>query len=148
MTSPALRHVKRRLLARASRLTQAATPARCYCLGIGVFLLIRGSTRLTGGAAFGLPGNGWRATLQLVLATLLLAATTGRATARNAVILVGLIYVAQTLLAVHMHDVLGIIPVDSRDHIVHPAIAVLALAAVLTTRPSRTDLQAQRPPAD
>jgi hypothetical protein len=138
-TSSAPRRVKGRLLATAVRLTRATTPARCYCLGIGLFLLIRGGSTLAGGAGYGLPGNGWRAILQLVLAMLLLAAITRRARARSAVILVGLIYAAQTLLGIHMHDLLGIIPLDSRDHVVHPAIAILALIAVVTTRRSAPD---------
>jgi hypothetical protein len=145
-TSPAIRQVKRRLLESAPRLRRATTPARCYCFGIGLFLLIRGGSTLTAGAGYGLPGDGWRAILQLVLATLLLAAAVRGGTARNAVILVGLIYAAQTLLGIHMHDVLGIIPVDGRDHIVHPVIAILALIAAITTRSGRTDLQT-RPPS-
>ena len=44
-----------------------------------------------------------------------------------------------------MHDLLGIIPLDSRDRIVHPAIAILALMAAVTTRRSHTDLQTQPP---
>ena len=136
-TSPTVRPVNRRILAKALSLTRAVTPARCYCLGIGLFFLVRGGSTLTGGARYGLPGDGWRAILQLAIATLLLAAITRRATARNAVILVGLIYATQTLLGIHMHDILGIIPVDSRDHIVHPAIAILALMAAVTTRRAR-----------
>jgi hypothetical protein len=131
-TSLWIRNVKGRLRGNAPRVTRVATPARLYCLGIGLFLLIRGGSTLTGGAGYGLPGNGWRAILQVTLATLLFSATVRRASARNAVILVGLIYAAQTLLGIHMHDILGIIPVDSRDRIVHPAIAILALLAVIT----------------
>jgi hypothetical protein len=142
-TSPAIRQTKRQLIATTSRLAQATTPARFYCLGIGIFLLIRGGSTLTGGAGYGLPGDGWRAILQLVLATLLLTASTRRATARKAVIIVGLIYAAQTLLGIHMHDLLGIIPVDSRDRTVHPAIAILALMAAVTSRRGRSDLQTQ-----
>jgi hypothetical protein len=124
------------------------TPARFYCLAIGLFLLIRGGSTLTGGAGYGLPGDGWRAILQLMLAALLLAAIARRATARNAVIAVGLIYAAQTLLGIHMHDLLGIIPLDSNDRIVHPALAILALVAVVTTRRDRTDEQTHREFAD
>jgi hypothetical protein len=123
-------------MSRTSRIAQATTPARCFCLAIGLFLLIRGATTLTAGAGFGLPGDGWRAILQVALAALLLAAIARRETARQAVIVVGLVYAAQTVLAINMHDVLGIIPVDSRDHVVHPAIAILALVAVLSTHRS------------
>jgi hypothetical protein len=38
--TPAMRQAKRHFVATASRLARAATPARCYCLGIGLFLLI------------------------------------------------------------------------------------------------------------
>jgi Domain of unknown function (DUF4383) len=137
-----------RLAATASRLARATTPARVFCVGIGLFLLIRGASTVIAGAEYGLPGDGWRAILQLVLAILLLAATVRRAIARNAVIVVGLIYAAQSLLGIHMHDLLGIIPVDSRDRIVHPAIAILALMAVVTTRLGRPDLQTQPPHTD
>jgi Domain of unknown function (DUF4383) len=133
-TSPAIDQAKRRLFATATCLAQATTPARCYCVGIGLFLLVRGGSTLTGGAGYGLPGDGWRAILQLVLATVMLAATARRATARTAVIVVGLIYAVQTVLGIHMHALLGVIPLDSRDRIVHPAIAILAVIAVVTTR--------------
>ena len=62
-----------------------------------------------------------------------LTAITRRTAARNAVIIVGLIYAAETLLGLRMHDIFGIIPVDSRDHIVHPALAIFALTAAATT---------------
>src|SRR2546421_5163366 len=121
-TPPASRRVTRKLFGAAVLRPRALTPARGFCVVIGLFLLIRGGSTLAGGAGYGLPGDGWRAILQLVLATLLLAAATGRARARKAVIVVGLIYAAQTLLGIHMHDVVGIIPVDGRDRVVHPAI--------------------------
>jgi hypothetical protein len=43
-----------------------------------------------------------------------------------------------------MHDILGIIPVDSRGRIVHPTIAILALIAAAATRRGGTDLRPQR----
>ena len=142
-TSRAIQRSKRRLLAAVVSMTRATTPARCYCLAVGLFLVIRGGTTLAGGAGYGLPGDGWRAILQLVLGALLLAAITGAGTARNAVIAVGLIYAVQTLLGIHMHDLLGLIPLDSRDHVVHPVIAILALIAAAATRRGRTERRTQ-----
>ena len=147
-TAPAIGQVKRHLRATGSRLTRGTTVARCCCLAVGLFLLVRGATTLTAGAGYGLPGDGWRAILQLVLATLLLASITRRRAARNAVIIVGLIYAAQTLLGLGMHDILGIIPVDSRDHIVHPAIAILALTAAAATGRGGVDMHARPPEPD
>ena len=147
-TSPAFHEVKRQLLATGSRLAQMSTPARCYCLVVGLFLLTRATSTMIGGAGYGLPGDGWRAILQLALGTLLIAAATSRATARTAAIVVGLIYTAQTLLGLHMHDILGVIPVDSRDRIVHPTIAVLGLMAAAATRRGGINLQPQPPHTD
>jgi hypothetical protein len=109
------------------------TPTRCYCALIGAFLLIRGGLTLAGGAGFGLPGDGWRGILQVVLGVLLLAAIPAGTAARNAVLAVGVIYAGQTLLGLHGHDILGAIPVDMRDRVVHPLLAMLALAALAAT---------------
>jgi hypothetical protein len=84
--------------------------------------------------------------VQLVIAMLLLAAISNRGAARNAVIAVGVIYASETLLGRHMHSLLGIIPVDKRDHIVHPALAIFALIAVASELRGRArrPLQATR----
>ena len=130
-TTSAAGRQRRRPIAALARVARATTPPRFYCAVIGLFLLIRAVSTLATGAGYGLPGVGWRAIRQLAVATLLLAAIRGRMAARNAVIAVGVIYAAQTLLGLHRHNILGIIPVDQRDHIVHPAIAILALIAVI-----------------
>jgi hypothetical protein len=112
---------------------------------VGLFSDPSHQRTLIGGATYALPGDGWRAILQLALATLLIAATTVRTTARTAAIFVGLIYAAQTLLGLRMHDILGIIPLDSRDRVVHPTIAILALVAAAATRRGGRDLRSQPP---
>lgn len=137
-TSADTRELGRPLGAPCRRLARATTATRCYCLAIGLFLLIRGASTIMAGAGYGLPGDGWRAILQLALAALLLAAIRDRTTARHAVIAVGIIYAGQTLLGLHRHSILGVIPVDNRDHIVHPALAILALIAVAAKPPRRS----------
>jgi hypothetical protein len=148
MPSPTISADTRRLSRPPSttcrRLAQATTATRCYCLGIGLFLLIRGTSTITTGASYRLPGDGWRAILQLTLAALLLAAISSRTRARNAVIAVGVIYAGQTLLGLHRHNILGIIPVDTRDHIVHPALAILALIA-LAAKPLTQNFHHEHP---
>ena len=47
-----------------------------------------------------------------------------------------------------MHDIFGIIPVDSRDHIVHPAIAILALTDAAATGRGGVDMHARPPEPD
>jgi len=68
-----------------------------------------------------------------------------RAPRERAAIAVGLLYAAQTVLGLHMHDILGIIPVDSRDRIVHPAISILGLIAAGATQRDGNARRSQRP---
>lgn len=115
--------------ARAAAWFRTRTAAQFYCLLIGAFLLIRGAGTLIAGASFDTPGDGWRAAFQLAVAALLLPASRSRVGAYRAVITVGVVYALVTALGIaNGNDVLGVIPVDARDKIVHPLIAMLALA--------------------
>ena len=107
---------------------RSRTLAQGYCLAIGAFLLIRGGSTLIAGASFARPGDGWRAAFQIAIATLLLLSSGSRRAAYRAVLAVGATYAIVTVLGIaNGHDVLGTIPVDTRDKIVHPALAILAL---------------------
>ena len=107
---------------------RSRTLAQCYCLLVGVFLLVRGASTLVAGASFALPGDGWRAAFQLLAAALLLLCSPSRAAAYRTVIAVGATYAVLSVAGIaNGHDVLGILPVDTRDNIVHPALAILAL---------------------
>jgi hypothetical protein len=118
-----------------SRVFMRRPPARWYAIVVGAFLAIRALSTLVAGASFATPGDGWRAVFQLfVAAALLLALSTRFSTARTD-FAVGVLYVLVTVLGlVDGHDVLGVIPVDSRDKVVHPLIAVSGLAVGLRER--------------
>jgi hypothetical protein len=117
---------------------RAITGPQWYCLLIGLFLLIRGASTLLAGASFAAPGDGWRASLQLAVAAVLAYGLVRRPAARIAVLAVGVLYTAETTLGlVNGRDILGLIPIDMRDKIVHPVIAVLAALALVTTLGSR-----------
>ena len=104
------------------------TAAQWYCLLVGGFLLIRAGSTLIAGASFVAPGDGWRAAFQLAVAAFLLPSSRSRIVAYRAVIAVAAIYSVVTALGIaDGHDVLGLIPVDARDKIVHPLIAIAAL---------------------
>jgi hypothetical protein len=108
------------------------TEPQWYSLLVGVFLLTRGVSTLAGGADFARPGDGWRAVLQLLVALVLLGCLTRRAGARVAVVAVGALYAAEAIIGnTDGHDILGVIPVDSRDKIVHPTLALLAIVVIL-----------------
>ncbi|OLR93301.1 hypothetical protein [Actinokineospora bangkokensis] len=111
---------------------RALSAPQWYALVVGAFLLIRGTTTLIAGADFSLPGSGWRAVPQVLVALLLLAALPRPAVAWRAVLAVGCLYAAEAVIGnLDGGDILGVIPVDARDRVVHPTLAVLALLAVL-----------------
>jgi hypothetical protein len=106
--------------------------ARWYCLVVGLFLGIRAVTTLAAGAHFGLPGDGWRSVWQLALTAILVAGFLWARTTTAAVAAVGVVYLAATGWEVARPDVLlGAIPVDMRDHVVHPLLAVLAAVVLV-----------------
>jgi hypothetical protein len=110
------------------------TAAQTFALLIGLFLAVRAVTTLAGGASFGLPGDGWRAAFQLIVAGALAFALARPAWTERIVLGVAVAYFALTVLGDWGNSVLGVIPVDSRDKLVHPLIAVLAIVALLIPR--------------
>jgi hypothetical protein len=118
---------------------RSASAPQYYSVVVGMFLCVRGLTTLFSGPDFSFPGDGWRAVAQVVIAVVLFACVARRTAALRAVIAVGVVYLAETLLGlIDGRDILGVIPVDMRDKIVHPTLAILALVAVgitLSMRP-------------
>ncbi|HTX97981.1 MAG TPA: hypothetical protein VME67_26020 [Mycobacterium sp.] len=108
---------------------------RWYCIVVGLFLAIRAVSTSAVGANFDLPGDGWRAVWQLVLAALLVVGVVRPRAAWPAVAVVGAVYVLATgLEAFHGTDLLGVVPVDMRDRIVHPLLAMFAVLSLLLAR--------------
>lgn len=121
-----------------------------YCLLVAAFFLIRAGSTLAAGASFDRPGDGWRSILQLVFALVLLAGLAGpdlggRGPARLAVAVTGLVYAGLSVLELFNGSVvLGVVPVDSRDRIVHPVLAIVAAACVAASRSRRAGQTASR----
>jgi hypothetical protein len=110
------------------------TAAQTFALLVGLFLAVRAITTLAGGASFGFPGDGWRAAFQLLVAGALGLALVRHEWSRRIVLAVCGAYVVLTVLGAGSDSVLGVIPVDARDRIVHPLIAVLAAVALVIPR--------------
>jgi hypothetical protein len=110
---------------------RAVSVLRWYCIVIGMFLGLRAISTLLAGASFAAPGDGWRAVFQLG-AVALLAAGLGRSRlTRGSVVIVGIAYLAATVLELFDGtSLLGAIPVDARDRVVHPLIAIAAGACL------------------
>ena len=120
---------------RAKNWTGAASVPRWYGGAVGLFLGIRAITTLTAGASFAVPGDGWRAVFQLVAVAILAAGIVVPRSARIAVATVGVIYLLATVSELaDGTTLLGAIPVDMRDRLVHPLIALLAAIALVIGR--------------
>lgn len=92
------------------------------------FLLARATTTLAMDASFAAPGDGWRSVWQLGLAAVLIAGIVRPSIARVTVGAVAAIYAVSTgLELVDGSQLLGVIPVDMRDRIVHPFLACTGL---------------------
>jgi hypothetical protein len=112
--------------------TGAASVPRWYCVAVALFLGIRAITTLAGDASFGVPGDGWRAVFQLVAVAILAAGIVSPGVTRISVVTVTVIYLlASVSELVNGAVLLGAIPVDMRDRIVHPSIAAAGLIALI-----------------
>jgi len=108
---------------------------RWYCIVIGMFLGIRAISTLLAGASFAAPGDGWRAVFQLGAVTVLAAGLGSPRLARGCVVIVGIVYLAATVLEFfNGASLLGAIPVDARDRVVHPLIAIAAGTCLAVAR--------------
>jgi len=104
---------------------------RWYAVAVGGFLFVRAISTLAGGASFAVPGTGWRSLFQLVAVAILVAGLVRPRAMRAAVAAVTVIYLLATVSElVNGTILLGAVPVDMRDRIVHPLIAILGAAAL------------------
>ena len=116
---------------RITNWTGAAGILRWYGVAVGGFLLVRAISTLAGGASFAVPGTGWRSLFQLIAVAILVAGLVRPKAMRGPVAAVTVIYLlAAVSELVNGTVLLGAIPVDMRDRIVHPLIAILGAAAL------------------
>jgi Domain of unknown function (DUF4383) len=120
---------------------QAASPARLYATVVGAVLTIAGIIGFFYSSSFGSPGsvdevfgifavNGWQNVLHLATGLLGLAAA-GYA-ARSYALAVGLLYVVLALWGFIIgggDSILGIVPINAEDNVLHLILGVLGLAA-------------------
>ena len=120
---------------RAKEWTGTSSVPRWYCVTVGLFLGIRSITTLAAGASFAVPGDGWRSLFQLVAVAILAVGIAGPRAARIAVTAVTVIYLVATVSELaDGTTLLGAIPVDMRDRLIHPLIALLGAIALVIGR--------------
>jgi hypothetical protein len=126
---------------------RARTPAQWYCLLVGLVLLAVGvlgfisdSSFETGDAVqgdsfLGFEVNGIHNLVHVASGLVLLAASPKRASARAVALAFGLVYGLVAIIGlVDTEDVLGLLPVNAADNILHVALAALGIATGLISR--------------
>ena len=125
------------------------TPAQWYCLLAGAALLLAGAlgfiadaswdtgTEIEGSNFIVFEVNGWHNVVHLLSGVLLLAAAARRTSARTIALLFGLTYAAVAIWGLLADVVLGLLPINAADNVLHLAIAGLGIAAGLASSPER-----------
>src|SRR3954454_11593796 len=111
------------------------TAAQWFCLIAGGLLLVRGASVLLMGESFGTPGEGWHAAFHLASGLVLVIASRNASVAYPVVgafvLVYGIITVAGT---VDGHDAFGVLPIDTRDNVIHFIYVALALGVLALDR--------------
>jgi hypothetical protein len=133
------------------QLMEASSPAKLYATVVGTVLTIAGIVGFFYSASFGSPGevdkvlgifdvNGWHNVVHLVTGLLGLVAV-GYA-AREYALGLGVVYLVVAIWGFVIgsgESILGVVPVNSDDNVLHLILGVAGLAAGLATpNPSRT----------
>ena len=143
--------------ARGASYTDRRTPAQWYCLLAGLALLLAGILGFVVDSQFdtgnGIDGdrlivlevNGWHNIVHLASGVVLLASAAKRASARSVALAFGVVYGIVTIIGlIDGSDVLGIIPVNPADNILHIALSLLGIVTALMSR-GRDDVPAGEP---
>ncbi len=149
--------------AAADRRAGERSPAQWFCIVVGATLVLVGllgflveakfdtSSSGDGGALDGenlilFEVNGWHNVVHLASGLFLLALSGRHATARTAALAFGAIYAVVTVIGlVDGKDVLGLIPINPADNILHILLTVAALAAGLAPWRDRGRAPARAP---
>jgi hypothetical protein len=128
----------------------ARTPAQWYCLLGGASLLLAGifgfvadsgfdtGNGVDGGSFLGFEVNAIHNLIHLASGLLLLAASRTRSLARTVAIGFGAVYGLVAVIGlIDGEDVLGLIPINSADNVLHVALAALGIVTGLISRDDR-----------
>ena len=131
----------------ATDFDRARTPAQWYCLLAGAVLALAGlagfiadasfefGNGIDGGSLLGFEVNGMHNLVHLASGALLLVASSRRDTAKAVAIAFGATYGLVALIGIlDGDDVLGLIPINSADNVLHVGLALVGLVAGLVSR--------------
>jgi hypothetical protein len=122
------------------------TPAQWYCLLAGAALLLAGifgfiadatfdaGNNLDGDSFLGFEVNGWHNVVHVLSGIVLLAAFSKRKPAKTVALAFGVVYGLVALIGlIDGSDVLGIIPVNGADNVLHLALSAAGILAALAS---------------
>jgi hypothetical protein len=131
----------------ANSFDRARTPAQWYCLLAGLSLVLAGllgffadadfdtGQGIDGGSLVGFEVNAIHNLIHLASGLLLVAAARTRQSARAIALAFGLVYGVVAIIGiVDGSDVLGLIPVNSADNVLHVGLAALGVLCALISR--------------
>ena len=146
------------------------TPAQWYCLLAGAALLLAGifgfiadasfdtgatpdtdpggnaNGALQGDSFLGFEGNGWHNLIHSASGLVLLLAAAKAKSAKPVALTFGIVYGLVTIIGmIDGNDVLGIIPVNAADNVLHLALSALGIIAALISRGHDRDDHRDRP---
>jgi hypothetical protein len=131
-----------------------STPARLYAGLIGAVLLVAGIIGFFYSASFGSPGdrdavlgildvNGWHNLIHLASGVLgLLAFSSGSRASRTYALVFGAVYIVVAIWGFIIgtgEAILGFVPVNTEDNILHLILGVLGLGAYAASDPERDE---------
>jgi hypothetical protein len=132
--------------------TREKTPAQWYCLLGGLSLLLAGILGFIVDSGFntgnGIQGdklivfevNGWHNLVHILSGLLLISAYRRRGAAKTVALAFAAVYGVVTIIGlIDGNDVLGIIPVNPADNVLHIALTALGLFTGLTSRGDYAD---------
>jgi hypothetical protein len=123
----------------------ARTPAQWYCLLAGAGLLVAGVLGFVADATWGTGGdvdgsnlvvfevNGWHNLVHIASGGLLLAASVRRTSAKTIALLFGITYGAVAVWGLLDDTVLGLLPVNAADNVLHLALALAGILAAIAS---------------
>ncbi|MCW3010602.1 MAG: conserved hypothetical rane protein, partial [Solirubrobacterales bacterium] len=122
------------------------TPAQWYCYIAGAALLLAGilgfisdssfdaGDELQGDSFLGFEVNGWHNLVHLASGLFLLAMAGKRRTAKTAALAFGVVYGIVTIIGlIDGNDVLGILPINGPDNVLHLLLSLLGIGAALVS---------------
>ncbi|HEX8103787.1 MAG TPA: DUF4383 domain-containing protein [Solirubrobacteraceae bacterium] len=136
---------------RAHDVDRGRTPAQLYCLLGGLALLLAGILGFIVEPSFGTDPlkrdeliifdvNGWHNVVHILSGLVLLGAASKWRTAKTVAIAFGVVYGIVTIWGlIDGNDVLGIIPINGADNVLHILLSALGIIAGVISRPKGDD---------